>query len=181
MNMCPIHAQILMTSEYPLIFLKEQSLKKHGPHRQVCPTRGEGLYVVIVIEAPIDRIRWNLQCANFVICAVKVLTEGAHIIACVRSNTNAVNESDLLRMNHSIDHVVALRLIQLIPFANKARIELLATQNTQTRRDLLHRIHRICADNLSREGERRRPRTQALERVTINSRRVYMSNTRFER
>ena len=121
-----------MTSEYLLIFLEEQSLKKHGPHRQVCTTPGKSMYVVIVIEAPIDRIRWHLQCANFVICAVKVFTEGAHIFACVRSNTDAVNESDLLRMNHSIDHVIALRLIQLIPFANKARIELLATQHTQT-------------------------------------------------
>ena len=131
--MRPIHVEIRVTSEYPLIFLKEQSLKKHGPHGQVCTTRGKGLYVVIVIEAPIDRIRWNLKCANFVICAVKVLTEGAHIIACVRSNANAVNESKLLRMNHSINHVIALRLIQLIPFANKARIELLAAQHTQTR------------------------------------------------
>ena len=122
-----------MISEYPLIFLKEQSLKKYGPHRKFCTLLGKSMYVVIVIEAPIDRIRWDLQRANFVICAVKVLTEGAHIIACVRSNTNAVNESDLLRMNHSIDHVIALRLIQLIPFANKARIELLATQHTQTR------------------------------------------------
>ena len=121
-----------MTSEYPLIFLKEQSLKKHGPHRQVCTTLGKNLYVIIVIEAPIDRIRWDLQCANFVICAVKVLTEGAHIFACIRSNTDAVNESDLLRMNHSIDHVIALRLIQLIPFANKASLELFATQHTQT-------------------------------------------------
>ena len=122
-----------MISEYPLIFLKEQSLKKHGPHRQVCTTRGKSMYVVIVIETPIDRIRWDLQCANFVICPVEALTEGANIFACVRSNTNAVNESNLLRMNHSIDHVFALRLIQLIPFANKTRIELLATQNTQTR------------------------------------------------
>ena len=122
-----------MTSQYPLIFLEEQSLKKHGPHRQVCTTPGKSMYIVIVIEAPIDRIRWNLQCANFVIRAVKVFTEGAHIMACVRSNTDAVNESDLLRMNHSIDHVVALHLIQLIPFANKIRIELLATQHTQTR------------------------------------------------
>ena len=131
--MCPIHVQIRMTSEYPLIFLKEQSLKKHGPHRQVCTTRGKSVYVVIVVKAPIDRIRWNLQSANFVIRAVKVFTEGAYIFACVRSNTDAVNESDLLRMNHSINHVIALRLIQLIPFANKARIQLLAAQHTQTR------------------------------------------------
>jgi hypothetical protein len=116
-----------------LIFLKKQSLKKHGPHRQVCPTRGKGLYVVIVIEAPIDRIRWNLKCANCVTRPVKVFAEGAHIFACVRSHTDAVNESKLLRMNHSINHVIALRLIQLIPFANKARIELLAAQHTQTR------------------------------------------------
>ena len=122
-----------MIGKYPLIFLQEQSLKKHGPHCHVCATRGKNLYVVIVIKAPIDRIRWDLQCANFVICAVKLFTEGAHIFACVRSNTDAVNESDLLRMNHSIDHVIALRLIQLIPFANKTRIELLATQHTQTR------------------------------------------------
>ena len=133
MNLRPIHAEIRVIGEYPLIFLKEQSLKKHGPHRKVCPTRGEGLYVVIVIEAPIDRIRWDLQRANFVICAVKVLTEGAHIFACIGSHTDAVNESKLLRMNHSINHVIALRLIQLIPFANKARIELLAAQHTQTR------------------------------------------------
>ena len=122
-----------MISEYPLIFLKEQSLKKHGSHRQVCTTRGKSAYVVIVIEAPIDRIRWDLQCANSVICPVEVLTEGAHIFACVRSNTDAVNESKLLRMNHSINHVIALRLIQPVPFANKTRIELLATKHTQTR------------------------------------------------
>ena len=133
MNMCPIHAQILMTSEYPLIFLKEQSLKKHGPHRKVCTLLGKSMYVVIVIEAPIDRTRWDLHCANFVICAVKVLTEGAHIFVCVRSHTDAVNESKLLRMNHSINHVIALRLIQSIPFANKTRIQLLAAQHTQTR------------------------------------------------
>ena len=131
--MCPIHAQIRVISEYPLIFLKKQSLKKNGPHRHVCTTRGKSVYVVIVIEAPIYRIRWKLQCANFVIRAVKVFTEGVHIFACVRSNTDAVNESKLLRMNHSINHVIALRLIQLIPFANKARIQLLAAQHTQTR------------------------------------------------
>ena len=122
-----------MISEYPLIFLKEQSLKKYGPHRKFCTLLGKSMYVVIVIEAPIDRIRWDLQRANFVICAVKVFAEGAHIIACIRSNTDAVNESDLLRMNHSIDHVIALRLIQLIPFANNARTKLLATQHIQTR------------------------------------------------
>ena len=133
MNLRPIHAEIRVIGEYPLIFLKKQSLKKHGPHRQVCTTRGKSVHIVVVIEAPIDWIRWNLKCANFVICPVKVLTEGAHIFACVRSNTDAVNESKLLRMNHSIDHVVALRLIQLIPFANKAGVELLAPQHTQTR------------------------------------------------
>ena len=133
MNLRPIHAEIRVIGEYPLIFLKEQSLKKHGPHRQVCPTRGEGLYVVIVIEAPIDRIRWNLKCANFVTRPVKVFAKGAHIFACIGSHTDAVNESELLRMNHSINHVIALRLIQPIPFANKARIQLLAAQHTKTR------------------------------------------------
>jgi hypothetical protein len=133
MNLRPIHAEIRVIGEYPLIFLKEQSLKKHGPHRQVCPIRGKGLYVVIVIEAPIDRIRRNLKCANFVTRPVKVFAKGAHIFACVRSNTDAVNEPKLLRVNHSINHVIALRLIQPVPFANKARIELLAAQHTQTR------------------------------------------------
>ena len=86
-----------------------------------------------VIKSPIDRVRWDLQCADFMICAVKVFAEGAHVIACVRSHTDAVNESYSLRMNHSINHVIALRPIQLIPFANKAGIELLATQHIQTR------------------------------------------------